>query len=307
MTPLRRRLDEYLALRRKLGFKLERAGHLLPDFVRFLEARRVSVITMALALEWAKQPPHGHPGWWAERLGLVRSFAEHIVVLDPRTEVPPPELLPAVTRRASPYLYSDDEIGRLIAAARTRHSPLRGETYATMIGLLAVSGMRIGEVIALDRDDVDLAAGILVVRFGKFRRSREIPLHQTTVRALRDYARLRDRCVPRPRSPSFLLSSKGTRLFYKNAHYVFHELVRSEIVPGSGQARPRVHDLRHTFAVRTLVGWYRNGADVDALMPRLSTYLGHVAPSSTYWYLSASPELFALAARRLDRVQRRVP
>ena len=307
MTTLRRRLDEYLALRRKLGFKLERDGLLLPDFVRFLDARRASVITTARALEWARQPADGHPAWWAQRYALVRAFAEHLVVLDPRTEVPPAELLPAITRRASPHLYSDDEIRRLIAAARARLSPLRGETYATMIGLLAVTGMRIGEVIALDRADVDLAAGVLVVRFGKFRRSREIPLHETTVAALRGYASVRDRCVPRPRSPSFLLSAKGTRLFYKNAHYVFHRLVRSEITPSAAQAHPRVHDLRHTFAVRTLLGWYRDGGDVDALMPRLSTYLGHVSPSSTYWYLSASPELFALAARRLDRMQRSVP
>lgn len=307
MTTLRRRLDEYLALRRKLGFKLERAGLLLPDFIRFLEERRASVITTALALEWAKQPPHGHPAWWAQRYGLVRSFAGHLVLLDPRTEVPPSELLPAVRRRASPYLYSDEEISRLITAARARLSSLRGETYATMIGLLAVSGMRIGEVIGLDRNDVDFAAGVVVVRFSKFRRSREIPMHDTAIAALRGYARFRDRYVPRPRSPSFFVSSKGTRLFYSNAHYVFHNLVLSEIAPTSERAHPRIHDLRHTFAVRTLVSWYRDGADVDALMPRLSTYLGHVAPSSTYWYLTASPELFALAVRRLDRVQRRVP
>lgn len=305
MSVLRRRLDAYLALRRKLGFKLQRAGHLLPDFVRYLEARRRSVITTALALEWAKQPPDGHPAWWAQRYAMVHAFAEHLVLLDPRTQVPPRELLPTAVRRASPYLYSDDDIARLMAAARARMSPLRGETCATIIGLLAVTGMRIGEVIALDRDDVDLAAGVLVVRFGKFRRSREIPLHETAVSALRDYARLRDRSMSRVRSPSFFLSSKGTRLFYSNVHYEFHDLVRSEIVPSSGHARPRVHDLRHTFAVRTLVGWYRDGLDVDALMPRLSTYLGHVAPSSTYWYLTASPELFALAALRVDRVHGR--
>ena len=304
MTALRRHLDVYLALRRKLGFKLERAGRLLPDFIRHLEVRSATAITTALALDWAKQPSDGHPAWWAERLGLVRAFAEFLIVLDQRTQVPPPDLLPAIARRASPYLYTDDEVVSLIAGARTQLSPLRGETYATLIGLLAVTGMRVGETIALDRTDVDLGTGALIVRYGKFRRSRQIPLHSSTITALREYARLRDRSVPRPRSPAFFLSSKGTRLIYKNAHYVFHELVRLQLKPVTARSRPRIHDLRHTFAARTLIGWYRDGLEVDALMPRLSTYLGHVAPSSTYWYLSASPELFALAARRVDRAQR---
>lgn len=304
MSTLRRRLDEYLALRRTLGFKLDRDGHLLPDFIDHLESHGAVAITTALALDWAKQPRDGNPAWWAQRLTMVRSFAEHLSVLDRRTEVPPREILPAVVRRSSPHLYSEHEVARLIGAARSRLSPLRAETYATLIGLLTVTGMRVGEAIALDRTDVDLAAGVLVVRFGKFRRSREIPLHSTTTAALREYARLRDRSVPRPRSPGFFLSSKGTRLIYKNVHYLFHELVRSELKPRSPRARPRIHDLRHTFAVRTLIDWYRAGLDVDALMPRLSTYLGHVTPSSTYWYLSASPELFALAARRVDRAHR---
>ena len=187
MTTLHRRLDDYLALRRKLGFKLERAGQLLPDFVRFLEQRRAPAITAALALDWAKQPRGGHPAWWAERYSMVRTFAEHLVVLDPRTEVPPRDVLPAIVRRASPYLYTDDEIARLISAARTR-SPRHAETLATVIGLLAVTGMRIGEAIDLDREDVQLGTGVLTVRSGKFRRTREIPLHDTTVAALRAYA-----------------------------------------------------------------------------------------------------------------------
>jgi integrase len=234
----------------------------------------------------------------------VRSFAEHLVALDPRTEVPPRELLPTGVRRARAYLYTDLELTRLLGAARTRLSAPRGETYATLFGLLAVTGMRVGEAVALDRDDVRLEEGVVVVWYGKFRRSREIPLHSTTVAALRAYARDRDRWAPRPRSPAFFVSSKGTRVFYQNVHYEFHKLVTAELEPRPGPCRPRIHDLRHTFAVRTLLGWYRDGLDVDVLMPRLSTYLGHVSPSCTYWYLSATPELFALAARRVDRAQR---
>ena len=302
MTALHRRLDDYLALRRALGFKLDRAGHLLPDFIDHLERHGAAAITTRLALDWAKQPTDGHPIWWAQRLAIVRAFAQHMSALDPRTEVPTRELLPHRVRRATPYLYSEQDVSRLIAAARARLSSLRAETYATLFGLIAVTGMRVGEAIALDRTDFDEADGVLVVRFGKFRRSREIPLHDTTVAALRAYARLRDRRARHPRSPSLFLSSKGTRLFYKNAHFVFFGLVRAAgLERRSPHCRPRIHDLRHTFAVRTLVGWYHAGLDVEALLPRLSTYLGHVNPVSTYWYLSASPELFALAAHRADR------
>jgi len=301
---LHQRLDDYLALRRALGFKLEREGHLLPDFVDHLQRHGAPAITAQLALDWAKQPLDGHPAWWAQRLTLVRGFAEHLYALDPRTEVPPRDLLPARVRRATPYLYSEQDVCRLIAAAGAL-SPLRAESYATLIGLLSVTGMRVGEAIALDRTDFDEVSGVVVVRFGKFGRSREIPLHDSTVGVLRAYARFRDCSVPAPRSPSFFLSSNGTRLIYKNAHHTFRRLVQAAgLQPRSSHCRPRIHDLRHTFAVRTLVDWYRAGLDVDALLPRLSTYLGHVSPVSTYWYLSASPELFALAAERVDRMHR---
>ena len=294
MTMMRRRLEHYLTLRRALGFKLERAGLWLPDFVHHLERSGAATITTALAVEWAKQSP--------ARLTMVRGFAEYLSALDPRTEVPARELLPVRSRRATPYLYSDQDVGQLMDAARSQLRPLRGHTYATLIGLLAVTGMRVGEAIALDRADVDWTQGAIIVRFGKFRRSREVPLHDTALAALGDYARIRDRSVRHPRAPAFLLSSTGTRLIYKNVHACFLRLVRAAGLPRrSPRCRPRIHDLRHNFAVRTLIGWYRAGVDVDALLPRLSTYLGHVTPASTYWYLSASPELLGLAAQRADR------
>ena len=308
MKPLRQILDEYLSLRRGLGFKLERAGRLLPDFIAFLERHHAEAITTTIALAWAKQPPDGHPAWWAERLSIVRGFAKHLQAIDPRTEVPPTDLVPRQIRRATPYLYSEQDIARLIGAARELRIPLRAATYATLLGLLAVTGMRIGEAIRLDRQDVDWKNRLLVIRHSKFGKWREIPLHDTTIDALRAYARLRDRVGPRPRSSSFFLSTVGTRLIYMNVVTTFWQLLRTiGLQPRTGRCRPRLHDLRHTFAVRTLIEWYRAGVDVQARMPALSTYLGHFDPSSTYWYLSAAPELLALAAQRLEPVRRERP
>ncbi len=302
MSALRRQLDDYLAIRRAMGFKLERAHHLLPDFVAYLERHRAKTITLALALAWAKQPLAAHPAWWAARLGLVRGFARHLQAHDPRTEVPPASLLPHVVRRAVPYLYSDAEIAQIVDAARRFPQPLRAATYSTFFGLLAVTGLRLGEAVHLDRDDVDLRGGLLVIRLSKFGKSREVPLHASTIAALRRYADMRDRVVARPRSQAFFVSLAGTRLIKQNAQIAFQQLLRDAgIRARSATCRPRLHDLRHTFAVRTLIEWYRTDVDVQARLPLLSTYLGHVDPHSTYWYLHAAPELLALASRRLER------
>jgi len=301
MSMLSEKVEEYLALRRTLGFKLDRTGRLLPDFVAHLERHGSSVITTELALAWAKQPPDGHPSWWGTRLSVVRVFARHLQAIDTRTEVPSRELLPVRSRRATPYLYSEQDVAQLMSAAHTYRSPLKAHTYATLIGLLFVTGMRIGETIRLDRRDVDFTDGVVLVRNTKFGKSREVPLHDKTLEALRAYAGLRDRHWPKPKTPSFFLSTTGTRLIYNNVHFSFAEMARTAgIKRRSERCRPRIHDLRHTFVVRTLLGWYRAGVDVEANLPRLSTYLGHVAPSCTYWYLSAAPELLQLVAARLE-------
>jgi integrase len=308
MSALRRNLEQYLALRRAVGCKLERAGRLLPDFITYLHRHRSETVTTELALRWARQPPNGDPAWWAEKLGLVRGFASYLQAIDPRTEVPPIDLLPRPIRRLTPYLYAEQDIPRLLRAAQRLHPPLRAATYKTFFGLLAVTGMRIGEAIRLDRQDVDWTNRLLVIRGSKFGKSREVPLHDTTIDALRAYARLRDRIAPRPKSPSFFLSSVGTRLIYMCALRTFWELLRrTGIKRRSPRCRPRPHDLRHSFAVRTLLDWYRDGVDVQTRLPTLSTYLGHSDPSSTYWYLSAAPELLALAAQRLESVQGELP
>jgi len=301
MSGLRTELGTYLAIRRAVGFKLRRAGLLLADFVGYLEANGADTITTENALAWAILPRNASSDWWAQRLSVVRAFARHLHAIDPAHEVPATGLLPARPHRATPYLYSDADIAALMSAARQLRSPLRATTFETLVGLLAVSGLRIGEALRLDRDDVDLAGGVLRIREGKFGKSREVPLHPSTLEALAAYACCRDRLCPHPADRAFFVSTAGTRLLYCNAHLTWLELIRSSgLHPRSAKCRPRPHDLRHSFAVRTLLGWYQDGADVVARMPLLSTYLGHVHPANTYWYLSAAPELLSLVAARLD-------
>jgi len=302
MSPLAAALAEYLTIRRRLGFKLGRYGQLLGDFVAYLDEREATTVTTELALAWARRPADARPSWWGARLSVVRVFARYLKTIDPATEVPPADLLPARSQRTTPYLYSASEVDTLMAAARRHPSEHRGETYATLIGLLAVTGMRIGEVIRLDLDDIDWSEGALSIHASKFGKSRELVLHPTTVEAMRAYARHRQQLRPRPRTPSFFVSLTGTRLIYNNVHFTFHELVQEAgIGPRSPRCRPRPHDLRHTFAVNTLLAWYRDGLDVSDRMHLLSTYLGHLDPAHTYWYLSATPELLGLAGQRLER------
>ena len=303
MSGLNQAVEDYLTTRRALGFKLERHGRLLPHLVGYLERAGAATVTTELALAWATQL-EGHPDESAKRLSVARGFARYLQTLDSNAEVPAADLLARQQRRASPYLYSDADVVALMAATSTLRFPLRSATYRTLIGLLAVTGMRVGEAIGLVRDDLDCSHRRLIIREGKFGASRELPLHPSTIDALEMYAQLRDQCWPQPRSP-FFISMAGTRLIHENVHWTFRRLVRHVgLQPRSASCRPRIHDLRHTFAVNTLIDWYRSGVDVAAWMPRLSTYLGHAAPAWTYWYLSATPELLSLAAARLDQSER---
>lgn len=301
MTGIRPAIGDYLAVRRALGYKLEDHVWLLADFASFLEAAGAGTITTSLALEWATLPADCLPSWHAARLRVVRGFARHLQALDPAAEVPPAGLLAGRNRRAVPYLYSGAEVGALMAATGSLRPALHAATLKTLIGLLAVTGMRLGEVIRLDRADLDPAGGILVIRDSKFAKSRQIPLHPTTLEALAGYGQLRDRQFPCPETPALLVSTADTRLISQGVHYVFARLVRQAgLQPRSPDCRPRLHDFRHSLAVSTLLGWYRDGLDVQALLPVLSTFLGHSKPANTYWYLSAVPELLALAARRRE-------
>lgn len=305
MSRLREALDDYLTVRRALGFKLKLAGWVLGTFVAYAEGVGAETITTDLAVAWATLPARRSLVWWNYRLGAVRGFAKYLQLLDPGTEVPPADLLRVPRPRAVPYCYSEADIARLMEAAGALVPAFRGATYQTLIGLLATTGMRPGEAIRLGCEDIDWSSALLTIRFTKFGKSREIPVHTSTVAALQRYDHERGRSCSQPHaSPSFFVSIRGTRLLGPNVDRTFHALVhQARLGPRSPRCRPRLHDLRHTFAIHTLLGWYREGLDVQAMLPRLSTYLGHVNPANTYWYLSAEPALLALAARRLQGIE----
>jgi integrase len=297
MSVLHRAVEDYLTIRRALGFKLEREGSLLPQFVRFVEESGSAIVTEELALQWAMLPQEASACWWTHRLDMVRPFAAYLHGLDPRHEVPSRDLLKVRGPRAQPHLYNDVEILALLEACKRLNGQLMQSTYATLLGLLYVTGMRVGEAIALARADLDPASQVLTIRHSKFDKSRELVLHESTVQALMQYAELRDSVVPRPRDPTFFISRRGTALHYKNVHFYFSHL-REWTGLDACDPVPRIHDLRHSFAITTLIRWYEEGLDVQARLPKLSTYLGHVSPSNTYWYLSAVPELLTAAAAR---------
>jgi integrase/recombinase XerD len=300
MSGLRGHLEDYLVMRRALGFELERAGALLAQFVAFAEDTGADVITVELALAWAHLPKDAKPIWVARRLEVVRRFARHVAVLDPRNEVIPTDLFAVRVTRRPPYLYAPEEIAALMKAASQLANPLKAATFETLIGLLACTGLRAGEAMRLDRSDFDTERGLLTVRNSKFNKSRQVLLHPTTVNALCGYGRRRDELCPAPRAPALLLSITGARLGHPVLQRTFACLLRETGIGASAPRRPRVHDLRHSFSVATLLRWYRDGGDVAVRMPALSTYLGHVDPASTYWYLQATPELLRMAADRLE-------
>ena len=303
MSVLREHAEQYLAMRRSMGFKLERAGRLLSDFVAYTQTAGLSTVTVVGALRWARQPADVSEVWVAQRLSVVRGFARYLCVLDPQAEAIPADLLPAQPRRVTPYVYSDTDITTLIEQARLLPHPLKAATFATLLGLLAVTGLRGGEAMRLDRDDFDAAGQLLSVRATKFGKSRPVPLHQTTVAALQEYGTVRDRLCPSPATASLFVSTTGARLCHAVVQPTFRDLLRRSGITGTPSgAQPRVHGLRHSFAVATLVRWYRDGVDVQARMPLLSGYLGHVDPGATYWYLTGVPDLFARAADRLQAI-----
>lgn len=304
MTMLSACLEKYLALRGHMGFKLYHEHKLLPQFVMFCQQHGSAVVTTPLALRWATQPADCQPARWAARLRMVRRFAHYLSSVDSRTEIPPLGLLADSYRRKTPCLFRDHEVSELIDLAQQLDSAqhLLGPTISTLIGLLAVTGMRVGEALALDRQDVDLKQSVLYIRKGKGNKPRLVPVHPSTRKALRQYARLRDRTCPRPQTAHFFLIEKGARLADWTARRWFIRIRNQIGLRGSRDRRaPGLHTLRHRFAIQTLVRWYRNDQDVEAHLPELATYLGHVNIAKTYWYLSATPELLSLARKRCER------
>jgi integrase/recombinase XerD len=300
---LREALADYIRVRRRLGFAMPQDGRLLEGFVEFLERVGAERITTELALTWARLPAGAHPHYWRQRLSVVRGFARYLATIDPASEVPSKDLLPGTRQRLAPHVYTEQEIAALMAAAGRLRPPLRAARHQTLIGLLAVTGMRPGEALALDRQDINLRDGVVHVRAGKQKKQREVPLHPSTIRALREYARLRDARFPEPSTPAFFIGARGRRVPREELNRTFTQLVREVGLDGRGaRARPRPHDLRHALAVHTLLDWHEAGEDIDRRMPLLSAFLGHVDPASSYWYLEAVPELLELISRRLEQL-----
>jgi integrase/recombinase XerD len=308
MSALSEALNEYVAMRRNLGFVFRLPASLLRTFVAFVDEAGSAFITTELVRQWAMQPAEAQPSTWAGRLSIARRFAVWRRASDPRTEVAPADLVGQRYRRKPPRLYTEQDVVRLIQSATALPSAkkLRGRTYATLFGLLAVTGLRINEALHLDRSDVDLEEGVLLIRRTKFGKSRLVPIHLTTQQALRAYGEARDQIVPMPATPAFFVSERRTRITEWSTRYTFAVVSRMVGLrpPTSGGRHghgPRIQDLRHRFAAQTLITWHRAGIDVDRELPKLSTYLGHVHTADTYWYLEAIPELLQLAAERLTQ------
>lgn len=304
MKPLREAVRDYLALRRTLGFKLRDAESSLFKFAAFLEERGVARITTAMALEWALSEPATCTGSIANRLRHLRGFARHHLASDPRTEIPPVDVVPSHLRRRQPYLYSDEQLRRLMGCALTLAPAdgLRPWTYYCFLGLLGATGLRLSEAIRLEIGDVDLGQSVLTIRQTKFGKSRLVPVDDTTTSELARYRARRDRFLRGSPQWRFFVSGRGTPLQPSSIHRTFYQLLdQAEVHVPVGAPRPRLHDLRHRFALETLLRWYRAGEDVERRLPALSTYLGHVCIENTYWYLSACPELMGHALARFEQ------
>jgi len=303
MNTLRESVQDYLAMRRSLGFKLHDAGIGLQEFVAFMEQRHASYITTSLALKWAQKPTL-QPTEWARRLSFVRGFARYRSAIDPQTQVPPNRLLPYRPHRAKPYLYISEEIEHLLQAALNLSSAatLRPWTYHGLLGLLSVSGLRISEALNLKVADIDLNEGVLTIRGAKFGKSRLVPLHYSTQQVLADYLSRREHFLAGRSASYVFITGRGNRLDGGDVRRTFYALSRQiGLRAPTASHGPRLHDFRHRFAVETLLQWYRRGEDVEQRLPLLSTYLGHVHPSDTYWYLSLCPELMGLSVKLLEQ------
>lgn len=292
-------VEDYLRLRRALGYKLEREGPWLADLAAFTDTANAVTLTNEITIRWASQHVGAGPNGWAKRLGVARKFAAYLQTVIPTTQIPPTGVFPAQRHRRTPYLWSTSDIANLLETARTLSPPFRAASCETLLGLLATTGMRIGEAVGLGRDDVDLAGGVITIRHTKFDRTRLVPLHDSVTEALARYANERDRFHQHPRSTTFFVSVTGGPIDRSSIDKAVRQIATARGIRTS-EVHPRVHDLRHSFAVRTIIGWQQSGISIDQRIAVLSTYLGHVAPADTYWYLSAAPELMASAADRLD-------
>jgi integrase len=295
-------LHGYVKLRQQLGVKYLQQSRLLYHFDTFVHAQGYTgSLTQELALAYAMAAPCQTKGEQARRYAVIRHFAEYLTAFDPHTAMLDPHAIYQRRERYAPYIYTADDLARLLRAATSVFkSPLRKQSFITLVGLAVSTGMRVGELIRLDCADVDWGSGTLLIRKTKFGKDRLVPLHPTTLTALRVYADLRQSIVPPPATPAFFLTSHGIRYSYAAILAGFRAMLTHGDLWQAAGKRPRFHDLRHTFAVRRLETWYQEGQDVQALLPWLATYMGHVQYTCTAYYITATPQLMALAAARAD-------
>jgi integrase len=307
MNTLSSELTRYLTIRRSLGYALNTDERILRRFITFAEQDGAEYIGIECFLRWRATFGRANRQTWARRLGIIRLFAQWLHSMDSRHEVPPQTLIPDRYHRTRPYIYSEDEIRSIveIAAKLPSANGIRSLTYSILFGLIAVTGLRISEALSLNSADVDLETGVVTLRRGKFGKERLLPLSNSTADRLGVYAMERNRllgAIPKP----FFVSDRGVRITDCAAQYNFAIVgqkmgLRSVQMFHRHGCGPRIHDLRHTFAVRTLVNWYRTGRDPAREMIKLTTYLGHASPEHTYWYIEAVPELLELASRRAEK------
>lgn len=306
MKMLTKAVQGYLCMRCQLGFKLKGVANILNRFAAYMENKKASHITSKLALDFVMQNPNCSRSHCAIKLGVIRRFATYLRTMDPLTEVPA-DLLPYLYQRRHPYIYSDDDIFKLLKSCTnlSAHCPLRPHTYYTLFGLIAVTGMRTSEAIALLRESVDLTNGIITIRESKFRKSRKIPIHASTVKQLARYVENRDLCFGKKQSSYFFVNNKGNGLSAYIARYVFNKICLATGLRKKDKCGgPRIIDFRHTFAIKTLMRCYQEGLSTDAVIPALSLYLGHENPLNTYWYLTSTPELLSLVNAHLEKKAR---
>ena len=304
-------MERYVAERRQLGFQMRTDTSSLRSLAEHVRrTRHRGALTMEVMAEWARQDSHRStdPRTWARRLKKLRSFTRWLQQFEPATEVPDDSVFGRLPGRQAPHIYSEEEVQQLLVAAR-RLGPkpgLRGRVYETLFGLIASTGLRLSEALSLSIGDVDLRRGLLTIRRTKFAKSRQVPVHPSTLHALSSYRRVRDLAgAGRDGETPFFITTRG-RLFGKpisgrQVDRMFAAL-RNELgwVNRGTHHAPRVHDLRHTFVVRRILLWQQQGIDVDEAMLSLSTYVGHAMVTNTYWYLQAVPELMAVAGRQFE-------
>lgn len=306
MSRLSQELDRYLAIRRSLGFELRTDERVLRRFIEHADKVGTDYVSSEIFIGWRSSFGEANQHTWSRRLGMVRIFAQWLHGIDHRHEVPSVDLIPSRRRRKSPYIYTQDEIRSIVETASTlpATNSIRSLTYPVLFGLIAVTGLRISEAISLDSNDVDFETGVLTLRKGKLGRARLIPVSTTTTLKLAAYAKERDRLLERCSQP-FFVQDHGERVTDCSARYNFASVCQAlglrerQIFNKHGRG-PRIHDMRHTFAVRTMLNWYRSGMDPTREMIKLTTYLGHASPEHTYWYIEAVPELLALASERAE-------